>query len=446
MFKRIIDGLESAHLRSKLKGGYLVCPDCGSRPNNLPGKQDQLLTCRLCGTKASIAEWTADEAQVSMLARADNPPIGTKIRESDDGMGGTVWEIPASKKFNFFLFFALFWLGITAAVSGGFIFALIDGAEIEGNFPTWGIIPFLSIFWIIGLVMLNLGLRQMLAKHKITVSGGRLIYRQEMIGLSKVKTLSCHGMKSVERKEFYQQNYTPVYGIEIKGTEGKIRFGSILKDDEKLWLVAAIRQAVFGKPEQSEASAPDAETLGTIKVGGGQLKGLAFSEVVPNQSRTTLLSGLICAAIGLGLLFVGIKLIGGEPLPAREDGKTYIFNLVFWIFDSGFLVIWIIITSIFAIAGIGMALSALRNRGGEQRIEGNSSEISIRTYKRGFIAKDESFPRSDVTDIRASASGSLNGKPMKRVELIIGDKAKNIARWMDGEKADELVKQIRAKL
>jgi len=40
-------------------------------------------------------------------------------------------------------------------------------------------------------------------------------------------------------------------------------------------------------------------------------------------------------------------------------------------------------------------------------------------------------------------SGSVNGKPMKRIEMILGDRSETIANWVAGEKADALVEEVR---
>jgi hypothetical protein len=48
----------------------------------------------------------------------------------------------------------------------------------------------------------------------------------------------------VQKKEFYQKNYRPVYGIEIKASNGKIRFGSALTEEEKSWLCWEIREFI----------------------------------------------------------------------------------------------------------------------------------------------------------------------------------------------------------
>ena len=47
-----------------------------------------------------------------------------------------------------------------------------------------------------------------------------------------------------------------------------------------------------------------------------------------------------------------------------------------------------------------------------RRIEAKVTEISIRTYSNGLILKDKSFPRREVSDIRASVSGSSNSTNM----------------------------------
>lgn len=50
---------------------------------------------------------------------------------------------------------------------------------------------------------------------------------------------------TVETKVFYTINYNPVRGIEIKGTQGKFRFGSGLHDSEKAWLVADLKESIL---------------------------------------------------------------------------------------------------------------------------------------------------------------------------------------------------------
>ena len=202
-----------------------------------------------CGTRASLSECVSASIPGAAKGKAGEPPAGTRIRVAGDAYGGKVWEIPASGKFGFFMLFSLVWLSITAIGSGTFLFMFLSGGKIEGNMPPeWLLIPFFGIFWAIGLGTLYTGLHNMLARHRVSVGGGRLTLRREMLGRVSEKSLSCAGITTLEQREFYKQNDQPVYGIEIKGAEGKIRFGTTLEEAEKAWLVVELTEAALGDP------------------------------------------------------------------------------------------------------------------------------------------------------------------------------------------------------
>lgn len=446
MFKKLTGALETAAVRARVKSGKLVCPECGAKAESLPGKADEVMGCRECGTKASLAEWAADDSPGAMSATADTPPPGTRIRKEGDGQGGVVWHIPPSGKFGFFAVFGVLWMGITVLVSGGFLFAFLSGGKIEGGMSKWLMIPFFGVFYAIGFGFLYAALREKFMRHTISVSSGEVRLNKELFGRKKEKALARGTVKSVERKEFYQKNYQPVYGIEIKGADGKLRFGSTLEEDEKSWLVADIRQAVFGRQEVKKVPAGATGVSGSLGLRGATARQEVFSALIPGVGKGSLVGPLMFAAIGIAFVCIGIFVLDGEKMPAGsgQEGGAYVFDLVFALFGNGFRFIWLMISSLFVLIGLGMALSILMGGGSERRIEGNSTEISIRTYKRGLIVKDQSFPRNQVTDIRTSASGSSNGRTMKRIELIVGNKAERIASWVDGDAADELIEEVRA--
>jgi len=426
VFGKLRDSLGKAAVRAKLKSGGLLCPECGAKAGSLPAKWVDLMACGKCGTRASLSEWAAASAPGAVKGRVGEPPAGTRIRVSGDGSGGKVWAIPASGKFGFFMLFSLFWLSITAIVSGGFLITFLSGGKIEGNMPEWLLIPFFGIFWAVGLGTLYTGLRNMLASHTVTVSGGRLALRRVMLGRVSEKSLSCAGITTLAQREFYQQNYQPVYGIEIKGTEGKIRFGTTLEETEKAWLVAELTEAALPKPA-SHASG------GAVGVVGGVLAPMKVGGAMRTEPFSAVIPGLGMRGFWLGLTFVLVA--GGFVALAFT-----VMSRDSWI---GFRGIWLVFNSLFISFGLGMLGQALLDRGKERRIEGNATEISIRTYRNGLILKDKSFPRRDVMDIRASVSGSSNSTTMKRVELIVGDRAEKLASWIDAGEADALVRQVR---
>lgn len=439
MFRKVFESLEKSNVRARLKAGELACPDCGAKPAGMPAEWGTVLGCANCGTKASLSEWAAETSLPLRRASADTPPPGTRIRLTGDGLGGKVWEIPASGKGGFFLFFGTVWLGITALVSGGFLISFLTGGEIEGDGPECLLVLFFGIFWAIGLAFLYAALREKYMRSRVTVSGGELKLTRELFGRAKVKAMPSLSIREIGQKEFYQQNYKPVFGIEIKGDTGKIRFGSTLAEDEKAWLVAALRESVFGKPEEKPKVAEP------FAGGGGRE---IFSLVVPGFGKNSWLAPLAFTAVGVAFVGIGIFFIEGESMPSRADepGAGYYFELVFSLVGNGFRMIWLLISTFFAVIGIGISVHMARDAGKEKRIEGNAAEVSIRSYKRGLIVGDRSFPRSEVTDIRSYQSGSSGSTVMKQVELIVGEKVEKVAGWIDGEKADALAAEVRRAL
>ena len=449
MFRKISESLETATVQARLKSGNLACPECGAEARHLPKKSDDVIECSACGLKASLAEWAADDSHGPMHGRADQPPVVTKIRREGHVHGVVTWHIPPTGKFGFLLFFGTFWLGGAMLVSSGFLYTYLTGGEIKGNAPDWVLIPFFGIFYAIGLGVLYAGLCQKFMLYTLAVSGREVRLDKELFGWKKEKSLARETVKSVENTVFYTQNDDPVYGIEITGTGGKIKFGSGLKDDEKSWLVADIRQSLFGKREIKNALSPATglpKPMGARVAEHATVRQEAFSAPIPQYGKGGLVAALVFGMIGVAFIAIGIFVIGGEKLPVAtaEKGLLYHFDLVFSLLGNGFQFIWLAISSLFAILGIGMTVSILRGYGSERRLEGNSTEISIRTYKRGQIIKNQSFPRNQVTDIRTSASGSANGKTMKRIELIVGTKAEKIATWVNGDEADAFAEKVRS--
>lgn len=277
-----------------------------------------------------------------------------------------------------------------------------------------------------GLGTLYTGLRNMLARHRVSVGGGMLTLRREMLGRVSEKSLSCAGITTLEQREFYQQNYRPVYGIEIKGVEGKIRFGTTLEEAEKAWLVAELAGAALLKTASPAPGGADSVVGGLLvpmKV-GAMMRTEPFSAVIPGLGMRGLWAGLALVLVAGGFVCLAFTVMDRES----------------WI---GFRGIWLVFNSLFISFGLGMLGKALLDRGKERRIEGNATKISIRTYRNGLILKDRSFPRREVTDIRASVSGNSNSTNMKRVELIVGDRAEKLASWIDAGEADALVRQVR---
>ncbi|MFK7851025.1 MAG: hypothetical protein AB8D78_08615 [Akkermansiaceae bacterium] len=334
---------------------------------------------------------------------------------------------------------------MTGLVSGGFLLAFLSGEEIEGNMPEWAIIPFFGIFWAVGLGTLYVAIRNKYMCYRLSVGGGEVTLRKEMFGRTKDRSLDLSSIKSVSKQVFYSQNYTPVYGIEIRGADGKLRFGTVLSDEEKAWLVSEVKEMTLGGSSSKANEPGGGSILEPIKL--KQPKSV-FSVAIPAPGKAVIIGPLLFVAMGVVFVCLGIFVIEGKPLPDSEQsqGAEYVFDLFFTLFTDGFRTVWILFSSVFAIIGISMSVWVIRRRNKDLRIEGNEAQISIRNYRRGLVLEDRSFARHEVSDIRASNSGHNNGKPMKRVELIVGGRAEKIASWMDGADADAIVEEVRSAL
>lgn len=433
MFRKVIDQMESANFKARAAKGELACPSCGVKPGHVPAQSGEVIACGACGIKASAGEWAAKVPADVFSGRADQPPVDTKITRRADVPGTTVWQIPASGKFCFLMVFGVLWCAITALVSGGFLLAFLSGKAVEGDFPEWVLIPFFGIFWAVGLGVLFAAFRNKYASHRITVDASSVTLVRELFGKTKKSSLPADSIESVAQAVFYLQNYEPVYGVEIRGKRGKLRFGSVLTAEEKAWLVADLRRVVFGA--DSAQAIPAARQA-------------YFSVTLPQSRKHLWPFAVMMTLMGVGFFFVGIYLIdSGEAGPSgTSPGFLHGIDILFWGLSNSFRVIWMLMSGIMAMGGMALTVWLIRTRDRETRVEGTESEVSIRIYQRGLILNDRSFPRDSVTDIRASVSGSSNGQPMKRIELLVGNRAEKIASWVDGEKADALVAEVRGAL
>jgi hypothetical protein len=409
--------------------GLMRCPKCGQKPAKAPADMETLLRCGSCGFDALPAEWLPELTGVP-TAHPDEIPAGTRITREGCAPDECVWHIPASGKFGFFLFFGLFWTAITAAVSGAFLFG--TPADGQNNKP-WFLYPFFAVFWAIGIGMLYAALRNKYARHRITVTRDLVTLRREMFGRIKEKSLVTSQVGSVAQVEFYQQNYQPVYGVEIRGQDGKLRFGTTLREEEKAWLVADIRRVVFGEGHAGTAAARPPEMIAAQRQS-------SFSFPLPAGPKGHWIMGVVFVCIGLGVIAIGLHHGPDIPRPGKDgaDGIARAFHAVFSLFSLIPLVVGLVFSGI----GVLIVRSTWQGRLRELRLEGDETQIALRTYQHGRVVKEQSFPRSSVSGVRATGTGHVNGKPMKRIDLIVDGKAERIKFWAEGEVADAWAQDV----
>lgn len=399
------------------------CPRCSAAASYKPQRMDEVITCQACGYLGSVMDWVGGKK--GPATHSPEPLVSTKITK-ESVLGSQVWNIPASGRSGGFLFFAAFWLAITSVVSGGFLYAFLSGKEIEksGNFPDWALIPFFGIFWAVGIGMAYAGLRAKYAKHRVIIQGNTITIQRSLFFKTKEKSLP--DPVSIEQVVFYSQNYTPVYGIEIKARSGKFRFGSSLRDEEKAWLVADFKHALW-----PEAAAEEAELQAAADAPleqGDQ----AFSIVLPKGTALKTF-GIVLTLVGLGFCsfwYLGIyrhKSFHASSMP----------------FDFMFGVVWPFMSFAIFIAGIVCLVKFFRGGEVERRLEGTADAIFLRKFQRGVMTDEKKHPRESVHDVRSSNSGEMNGRPMFKVQLITATKAEKLAGWIPQDQAERLVGEIK---
>lgn len=426
------------------KGG-LICPGCGARKPDAPGSDTGILRCAVCGYDGSAAEWLAAKTTSGGEIRVnpDSPPPGTKIARRKSPGGTVEWDIPASGKSGGLFFFAAIWngfmlLAIPSALAGSL--HVTHGRAV----PAWMPVPSLLLCWAVGMGILYAALRLKFTKHRISVGGGEVKMTREMFGRTKTKVLAWKDVTEIQKQVFYQQNYQPVYGIEIKGKGGKLRFGSAMSEEEKSWLVEDLRRVVFG--EAADLANPNDYKKAEADEIMARPPGGAFSVPVPKSSSALIAVAFFFTMLGGVFVAVGIFLVPGGKLvlpPAAHNHSFDWFHLIHNLFHHGFRIIWILFSSLFFLIGVGLLISFARNRGVETKVEGDGGRIAIRKYRGGVKLSESVFPRESLKDVRSYNSGSNSGKPMKAVELLFDNRVAKIAIWMDGAKADALVATIK---
>lgn len=441
MFKKIVSGLEQAHLKSLAAKGGLACPACGTATHQLPTEMDAVVTCRSCGHFGSASEWARGNTDGNRVGRAGQPPMNTRIVRETAG-SFTTWHIPPSGNggglvgfgWIWTTFIAIFTLAMTTPL---WLTKVAPDAKIHvknasGASGMLAGLAFLSIFWAVGLGMLYFGYRMKNAKHRVTIGHGAVTLLREWRGKRKEKSLPLADVQSISQVVFYSRNYQPVHGVELKGNSGKLRFGSSLTPEEKAWLVADFKAAVW--PEKT-TNRPGADN----QISNSSRAQAVFSTVLPTSAGAGLVFGILFALMGAGFVCVGLFVL---PSHHGSSSGPDLFKAA----GIGFKGIWTAMSSVFFLIGCGVAFASFRKLGTETRIEGTTRHIAVRKVKKGLTLEEKLFDRAQVRDIRASETGQMNGKPMKKIELIVGEKAERIALWVDGDKADAVVDEVRRAL
>ena len=178
-------------------------------------------------------------------------PPDSKIEVIESGSDRLVVYVPpGGKKSLGLLIFGTLWSLITASITGVFLF----------NMPEFEILPllFMSLFWIVGLVMLTIGVRMRFTRLHILLDRDRLAIQRTLFGRKSLAETQLTPESRARLVESYQENDVPVYRVDVEGSNRTAKFGTSLSREEKRWFVATINEflGVEGGDDENSPSVP----------------------------------------------------------------------------------------------------------------------------------------------------------------------------------------------
>ena len=207
----------------------LVCKTCNAPI--APGDAnvaEGVCTCRRCGGFFKIAALLTDDAVITRIAKPAYSSV--EFFAENDSLG---FIIPSGKNRGtafFFLFFALFWNAMSWPF---FITALVKG-ELSSA-------CFLLLFLAAGAVFTLITLYCFFGEFSLLVdrSTCRLVWT--LFKWNRTKSLSTPSITSVTEEIVYTKNNQPVYGVGLTVDTKIVKFGTVLTEEERMWLIGELR-------------------------------------------------------------------------------------------------------------------------------------------------------------------------------------------------------------
>jgi len=403
----------------------LRCPACGE-PLPAPARVtealwDMTVGCQPCGFHCSLL--AAGFAGMDVSTPEDPPPVPSQLPPDSiisvsQGPDLQEWDIPAKRGWNGFIGFSLFWLGLCS------LFILGLSRTKSWHYGTnIGLPIMLGIFVLAGLGMLYAGLAASWMRHHLAIRGNALYYRRDFPGRTARLAFPLHSIESVELKEFYQQNYQPIAGIEIRSPHGKIRFGSQLTQVEKQVLAAQLKAALLppaapaapppapaepppAAPESPAPAAPPSATEPSLETESTAPLENVRIESPARWSKPPVIIGSILT------ILAGIMLKSSLAMLFR-DWQGGHFNI-----GTIFMLVWSTGPLLLGSTGLLLLFIAWRLSRISRLLEVNRHVAKCTETTRRRIIIDTLLPH-EIQDITVVRTGKLNTHPVYRGEIVL---------------------------
>jgi uncharacterized Zn-finger protein len=295
----------------------LACPQCRAAVNPDLVDESGSVECPFCTNRWSLLELpqaqcpSADSEPVTGVSRSFSGivskfelprlPPGSQIKVVDAADDRLVLYIPGGGKSATGLgCFALMWNGFMCLFTPPWLIGMFQGGGNDAP-PLLVIIPFLGLFWAVGLGMAWFWMKMKYQRTFMLLDRDRLVIQRLLFNHKRIEETFLTADSRAALVESYQKNDNPVYRIEVQGSIRAAKFGTGLADAEKDWLVDRINDflgrggawALEAPPTAQERAAAIADLPASCKHCGAPLSG----ELVKGAVTCTHCGGVFRAAV-----------------------------------------------------------------------------------------------------------------------------------------------------
>lgn len=223
-----------------------ICPNCqASLDDDLVASTGEA-ECPFCGTELPRLESSGEVSSRDVRSRPATTtaagtaaggstvaglPAGSKIQLVEQSRDRLVIYVPeGGKRTRGIGCFALLWNGFMLV----FTAAMIAAGE-TGDAPLLVVIPFIGLFWAVGLGILYWWLRMRFTRTYLLLERGRLVIQRLLFGRKSTTETLLNDQSRAELIVAYEQNDQPVYSVAVNGSDRTAKFGTALSIEEKSW-------------------------------------------------------------------------------------------------------------------------------------------------------------------------------------------------------------------
>ncbi|MFO1006701.1 MAG: hypothetical protein U0929_12145 [Planctomycetaceae bacterium] len=306
---------------------YITCPSCRAslEPDEIDRTRRECPLCSASLAKLDLSEVEDQLADESDIIAGQSSPQSRRDSESspDTELSSPESQIeiiersadrlvvhlpPTTAGSGGIGCFTLMWNGFMAVFTTIMVSALWNARRIE-----MFLILFLSVFWLVGIILFVAWLRMRFTRHYLLLEKDRLVIQRKFLGTSN-RELALTSASKATLEESYAVNDVPVYAVAVHGEGRKESFGTGLPPTDKEFLAKEINSFLGVNPDVLIPSKAD------------EVCAFCGTSLGKKESAETLSPGQLCQACQFkseqspsGQIWQPLRAGGAEELPEKLE-------------------------------------------------------------------------------------------------------------------------------